>query len=333
MRYFGSKGSVVERIGQVVEHLEPGRTFCDPFGGVGVVGKHFKSRNYEVTSADVLRFATLFQISSLCRSRALAFQKAKLHYGASSTEEFLAALCRPKRGKSIGWFVEEYSAKRKFFTKSNAIAIDRCWTEILTLHKDGSTSEIEHAVLLASLIDSMDRVANTAGTYYAYLKEFTRKALKPFQLNLLAPVAGPKGSVHRSDALEVVGSGYWDVLYLDPPYNERDYGAYYHLPETIAAGQQVEPCGKSGRPLLFAPKSRFTRPSTTLSAIEDLVNTAQFGTLIFHYADDGLLSKRVVKDLLGSIGRVRSICTEALGYRTTAGSRGSQHRIYVVTHA
>lgn len=333
MRYFGSKASVVKTIGQLISSLNTGLTFCDPFGGVGIVGKHFKSNAFSVTSGDVLRFATFFQESSLCRSRALAYTRAKDYYGVTSIEAFLLSLSAAQSCKPKGWFVEEYATKRQFFTPLNAIAIDRCWREIIHLHKSGLISALEHAVLMASLIDSVDRVANTAGTYYAYLKVFSRRALQPFRFRLLPPVPGPRGDVRHGDALDLVKSGYWDVLYLDPPYNERDYGGYYHLPETLAGGQQVTPCGMSGRPGIFSAKSRFTRPAKALSAIEDLVRSARFGTLLFHYADDGLVPERDLQDLLRSLGSVNTISAKALGYRTTAGCRGASHRIYVVTHA
>src|SRR6185436_6043411 len=93
----------------------------------------------------------------------------------------------------------------------------------------------QRAVLLASLINSMDRVANTAGTYYAYLKSWHRKALKPFRFELVRSSRGPqKGHCILADANTLVGSREYDILYLDPPFNERCYSSYYHLPESLA---------------------------------------------------------------------------------------------------
>ncbi|WP_204273992.1 DNA adenine methylase, partial [Stenotrophomonas maltophilia] len=68
-----------------------------------------------------------------------------------------------------------------------------------------------------------DKVANTAGTYYAFLKAFDRKALKPIVLEPL-PISnnGFENSCHLLDAQQVSGATEADILYLDPPYNVRD---------------------------------------------------------------------------------------------------------------
>jgi adenine-specific DNA-methyltransferase len=81
----------------------------------------------------------------------------------------------------------------------------------------------------------MDSVANTAGTYYAYIKTMSRKATKPFIFHLIAPTQGNLFcNSLLCDANLLVKELSSDILYLDPPYNERNYQRYYHLPENIA---------------------------------------------------------------------------------------------------
>ena len=186
---------------------------------------------------------------------------------------------------------------------------------------------------MASLIDSMDKVANTAGTYYAHLKTFTRKALKPFHYKLLPPTHGPIGTAIRSDALGLVQRATYDILYLDPPYNERDYSAYYHLPETMASGRAVDLSGSCGMPRALRRKSRFTKPREVHSALSELLDASRFRLLVFHYSDDGLLSPSELLALLRPLGRVQKRSLGALGYRTTHGERSTAHTLYLVSHA
>ncbi|MBO4999016.1 MAG: HAD hydrolase family protein [Lachnospira sp.] len=90
-----------------------------------------------------------------------------------------------------GWMISEYSRKRQFFTYENACHIQGCIDNIKQWEKEGVLTDKENAILIASLIQSFDNVANTAGTYYAYLKEYYRKAKRPFKFKLLeAPVLG-----------------------------------------------------------------------------------------------------------------------------------------------
>ena len=331
MRYFGSKGSVVEAVHRMAASVLPNGSFCDPFGGIGVVGRHFKSLGYRVTSGDVLLFAHMFQIASINRSGVLPFRNVATALGFRSAKQVQSFLNRgPGRH---GWFVDEYALRRKFFTVENARRIQRCWQLITGWHKEKLTTDKEHSVLIASLIDSVDKVANTAGTYYAYLKTFSRKAIKPFTYRLLPPTTGPIGNAVRADALSLVQQAKYDILYLDPPYNERDYSAYYHLPETIAYGRPVELAGSCGMPCAARVKSRFTKPGEVESAVAELLGASRFRLLIFHYSDDGLLSPRDLLALLRPLGRVEKHSVDALGYRTTPGTRSTGHTLYLVGHA
>ena len=331
MRYFGSKGSVVDAVHRMVKPVLPNGSFCDPFGGIGIVGRHFKTVGYRVTSGDVLLFAHMFQIASINRSGILPLSKVTAALSLRSASQVETYL-NEGRGRH-GWFVEEYAVNRAFFTVENARRIQRCWKLITSWHKDNLTSEKEHAVLMASLIDSMDKVANTAGTYYAYLKTFNRKALRPFMYRLLPPTNGPIGNAVQSDALGLVQRAKYDILYLDPPYNERDYSAYYHLPETIASGRAVELTGRCGTPRSSRAKSRFTKPGEVQSAIAELLHASRFRLLVFHYSDEGLLSPSELRALLRPLGRVQKSSLDALGYRTTPGERSTGHSLYLVEHA
>ncbi|MHC4496206.1 MAG: DNA adenine methylase, partial [Planctomycetota bacterium] len=243
MRWFGSKQSTVKQVFELVaERVGPG-LFCDPFGGIGVVGAFFKKRGYTVWSGDILTSAHYFQVARIERNRLPSFRKLRRALRLSSPEEVVHML-NTGCGRD-GWFVREYAEKRRFFTRANALRINACRLQINRWRRQRLLTRSEHAVVMASLIQSMDKIANTAGTYYAYLKDWYRKALRPFRFELLRPVSGsPDCRSLLSRAEDLVNKAEFDILYLDPPYNQRSYSRYYHLPETLARAEAPRVYGK-----------------------------------------------------------------------------------------
>ena len=97
------------------------------------------------------------------------------------------------------------------------------------------------------MIESADKVANTASVYGAFLKKLKKSAQKEM---ILEPAIYEENDnehlVFQNDANEVIKQIEGDILYLDPPYNQRQYGANYHLLNTIAEYKKFEPKGKTG---------------------------------------------------------------------------------------
>jgi adenine-specific DNA-methyltransferase len=329
VRYFGSKSCTLPRLGEVISSRVPKGVLCDAFGGIGTVGAYFKTRGYEVWTGDVLLFAHFFQVAKIHRQRRPGFRGVARALGLKSSTDVLNSVISGRQGD--GWFVQNYAKERKFFTLSNARAIERTWKNIIAWEKAGYLSYEEKACLMASLIQAMDRVANTAGTYYAFLKTWHRKANKRFSMDLLPPATG----VHSATCLfkparELVAKRKFDILYLDPPYNERSYGHYYHLPETIAQGAEVPVHGKSGIPDREIQRSAFNDPATALNSLNELLRNAKFRWLAFHYADDGLISRREALGLLSEYGKPQEFILRSKGYTTQKTSRQVNHRLYLL---
>ncbi len=332
MRYFGSKTTAAPALFARVHERVSNGTFCDPFGGIGVVGAYFKERGYAVATSDVLRFAHYFQIARILNNSVPTFSTLREALGLTTTEELVRHIQRMEQ--EDGWLVENYSRTRMFFTEVNASRIQACWRLFRDWANAGLIREDERAVLLASLINSADRVANTAGTYYAHLKSWHRKALLPFRFELLPPVTG-RGTCRcvLADARYLVSQGHWDVLYLDPPYNERSYPSYYHFPETLASLEETTVHGASGIPVTTQPSSLFNRPRKALTALTELLDGASFGLLAFHYADNGLISPDDLMELFQSIGTVDVVHLSSRGYTTNSPTRSVQHTLYLVCRA
>ncbi len=334
MRYFGSKASTAVEVeaqaARLFGNASLGATMCDPFGGIGIIASSFKRNGWRVTIGDHLLFPHYYQLARLSKSSFPPFIKLKLYLDIDSTnvlETYIKEI-----PASTGWITKEYSIQRQFFTSSNARKIDAVWKSIRRWREDRLINNQEYILLISSLIDSFDKVANTAGTYYAYLKSTTRRALNDFNFQLLPPVKGPFAAVcKRDEAINTVAGGRFDVLYLDPPYSSRSYDRYYHLPQTVASGSQSIPVGISGVPSDPPIRSKFESPLTAEKALVDLVEAANCSVLMLQYAEGGLISLDRIRKILSSRGKVREIRIETIGYTTQKKARMNHHSLFIVT--
>jgi len=295
---------------------------CDPFGGIGVLGAYLKHRGYAVTSGDLLTFAHYFQIARLELSRSPNLHKLRIELGVGSVHELFSQMSLPRH--TGGWLVDNYAVRRKFFTLANAGMIQACWDAIAQWNRNGWLTRRQRAFMYASLVASMDRVANTAGTYYAHLKRWDRKAVTQFQLRPVIPTQGSQRCKSvLGNAEDIVSQGSFDVVYLDPPYTARPYNRYYHLPESIVVGRTGPVLGAAGLPATgVGVDSDFSRARTALRATEKLLAKVDCRLLVFHYAHGGLVPLRTLRSLLGELGKVQE---HRLNVRAYATSR-SDHR-------
>lgn len=103
----------------------------------------------------------------------------------------------------------------------------------------------EYCVLLASLIYSMDRVANTVGHFESYLKRPTQKK---FTLKVIDIKQCNNVEIYREDANKLSRSINTDLVYIDPPYNSIQYSRYYHLYEVLVKWDKPDLKGITKKP-------------------------------------------------------------------------------------
>jgi len=333
-RYIGSKSSTSANISSLIGDMIGVGTVADAFGGLGTIGAELRKHGHRVTTCDVLNFPHAFQIARIEGRAKLPFLQLGDQAGLSSMQEIQVQLNSSKAPRS--WIVQEYSEQRKFFTRDNALAIAGAWHQIKRWHEAGALTRRETALLIASLLNSMDCVANTAGTYYAYLKTFHRKALKPFKFEWF-PVAGGRyvGQALHGDALICLQGKNFDVLYLDPPYNERNYASYYHLPESMSLLQrpQTNPERASGVPVGIRPGASSIRDGMTMGYLEKLASNVGWKWLVVHYCDGALIPLTTMRERLRHFGTVQELTLPALGYTTDKIARTINHHVFVVSAA
>jgi len=335
-RYFGTKSSTVDEVFSLISDHQSDGTFADAFGGLGTIGSRFKSQGYSVTTCDVLSFPHAFQVSRIECDRNPSYKKLKFFLGIKSSEELTGYLNSLSSRDS--WFMREYSEKRQFFTIYNASRISAIWNAIRHWQKLGLLTKKELCVLMASLLNSMDKVANTAGTYYAYLKNFDRKAKLKFSfewIQISTEKSKGKGTVYLGDALEQLSDKYFDVLYLDPPYNRRNYSNYYHLPETLAKLKTIKLKNetKSGVPYRRHEYNENIAAAAGQEYISRLISNVEWKYLVFHYSDEGVIPLDNVRSMLRSLGDVEEHSVSALGYTTKQQARSMSQNLFIVSNA
>lgn len=232
-RYTGSKSKLFDWIQSLIQENCTGTSFADLFAGTGVVACKMSKYYDRLIVNDVLHSNNLiykaFFIDSVWNKEKLNIIKEK--YNNLKTKEI----------------EENYFSKNfgnKFFDKDDAKIIGFIRDD-LEIQKN-ELNEKEYNILLASLIYSTDKISNTVGHYDAYFKN---KKLEPkFKLNLIEPLNIKNIKIYQEDANILAKSIKTDIVYIDPPYNSRQYSRFYHLLENLTQWKQPKLYGTALKP-------------------------------------------------------------------------------------
>ena len=119
----------------------------------------------------------------------------------------------------------------KYFTSETALRIGDIREKINQLFIANTINFQEKSILLTSLLYAMDRVANTVGHYDAYIKKEPTRDNFVLKLPNINYKANKGNQIYNQDANTLIRQIECDVLYIDPPYNSRQYCDSYHLLE------------------------------------------------------------------------------------------------------
>ena len=269
-----------------------GKVFADLFAGTGVVGKTFKEQGYRVVSNDIQYYSYVLNKHLIENVPPLSVDIVDSLNQLTGTEGFIYKnYCA---GSGSG---------RQYFTDRDGMKCDSIRIELERLKNCGDIDEAQYYYLLASLINSIDKYANTASVYGAFLKQVKKSAAKEFELELLPIVDGDKESKayneNISNVIQRIGG---DILYLDPPYNARQYCTNYHVLETIARYDSPELKGKTGLRDYSSQKSLFCSPRTVVEAFDDVLRHADFDYIFLSYNNEGLMPFDVIQHTMEKYG-------------------------------
>jgi len=298
MNYIGSKyklsNFILDTISNVVGNSLDELIFCDIFAGTGIVGRTFKDKVKKVISNDI-EFYSYILNSHYIKNIKITNKMVK-HINE------LNNLTPIKNGFIYTQYCIGGGNNRQYFTDENGIKIDTIRIKIEDWYLSNVIDEDEYFYLLTSLIEASDKVANTASVYGAFLKHIKKSALKDLYLEELDfKETENNNEVYNLDSNELIKQISGDVLYMDPPYNQRQYGSNYHMLNTIAKYDVFEPSGKTG--LRDYNRSEYCKKNSVSNTFEDLIKNADFKYIFLSYNNEGLMSEDEVESIMSKYGK------------------------------
>jgi adenine-specific DNA-methyltransferase len=309
LRYIGNKTRLLDFIRRVLRArgIRPGAA-VDPFSGTASVARALKRWRFATAASDIMEYGFVLARAYVEVAAPPQFPSLAGRIGGADLRHALDAL-NTLPGEA-GFIHAHYSPAgadgRMYFTADNAARIDAIRSQLEVWRAAGELDADGYHVLLAALIEAADRVANTTGVYAAFVKTWQPNARRPLQLRAVPLIAGNGCSAARSDALEAVqNAGTIDLLYLDPPYNARQYAGYYHIPELIARGWFDGAVALRGKTGLIEDRDRRSAWSSSRrceAAFEQLVATSGWRHIVMSYNAEGIIREQTIERVLKEHG-------------------------------
>lgn len=233
-RYIGNKAKLTDWIMQIIKQETTGNeTFIDVFSGTSIVAKEAMKSYKNVVLNDIL-------ISNNIAYKAFyedkKWDKKKI---INIVNEYNAL--NPKDIKE-NYFSENFGGK--FYEHDISKLIGHIREDIENRKKQLNSKE--YAILLTSLIYTIDRLANTVGHFDAYIRKPIPK--KPLNFRLIQTKNFEGVKIYREDANKLANRLKGDIAYIDPPYNSRQYSRFYHIYENLVKWQKPELHGVALKP-------------------------------------------------------------------------------------
>ena len=306
MNYIGSKLSIldflVDSIEQVCGNIHG--VFADLFAGTGIVGSTFRKKGAEVLANDIQHYSYVLNKHLIENTEGVDPAIVEHLNQLDGVEGFVYRNYCP--GSNSG---------RTYFTDENGRKCDAIRIEIEALYRSGALTESQYYCLLASLIHSIDQYANTVSVYGAFLKHIKKTAAREFRLELLPIIEGRQGTVYNTDINQLISQVKGDILYLDPPYNARQYCTNYHVLESISRYDNPVLKGKTGLRDYREQKSRYCSPRTVGKAFSDLLAQADFQYIFLSYNNEGLMPLDTIQEIMSRYGKYQVFTQEHTRFR------------------
>ncbi|MFZ2969075.1 MAG: DNA adenine methylase [Sulfuricurvum sp.] len=334
MNYIGSKKTIIDFIANSIQEvvgLKP-LVFCDLFAGTGAVGAQFKKLGYKVIANDLQYYSFVINRHLIQNHLEMPFEKLcevipnLQKTGVRERKYLVCEYLTHLEGKE-GFIFQNYSPasveiseyERMYFTIENAKKCDAIRQKIEEWYVKKLITENEYYFLISSLVNSADKHANILSVYGAYLKKFRKKALLPFKLTASEMIVNDQEhEVYNSDANDLIGKITPDILYIDPPYNDRQYASNYHLLETIARYDNPTIYGKTGLRHYEDQRSLYCYKNFAKETLQKLLDESQAKYIFISYSNEGIIPFEDMKEMLSKKGEYSVFETKHTRYRTDA---------------
>jgi adenine-specific DNA-methyltransferase len=350
MRFIGNKERLLDKLFYAIEceHIS-GLSFFDLFSGTSSVGKFFKRKNYQVYSSDIMYMSYCLQRAYLENNTIPDFSGSLEEINIASKSIMGTPLDKILHSLNLidpieGFVYKNYSIggtkklekPRMYFSDQNAKKIDAIRQQIEKWKANELLTDNEYYILLACLIESIGFYSNVTGVYSAFYKKWDPRALKNFKIRAIEFIIGKyAGKSYNQNSLALVDNIDVDILYLDPPYNERQYAPNYHILETIARYDNPVIHGITGMRNNTDQKSSFCNKKTALRDLEIIAKNARYKYLLLSYNDEGIMDGKDIIQVLTQFGKVKVVEFDYLRFKSnnngeSAHKKRVKERLYML---
>ncbi|QAT63041.1 MULTISPECIES: DNA adenine methylase [Tissierellales] len=325
-RYLGNKNKLIPFINEVIyEECGNFNTFADIFAGTGIVAHSLNKADNKIIINDILYSNYLAYVTWLGNE---AYDRKKIE---GLIREFNHIKC-----ERDNYVSQNFGGN--YFSVEDAKKIGTIREEI-----DNISSRInfrEKAILITSLLYGMDRTANTCGHYDTFRRS---KSINP-PLSLKVPAINDErnknNDIFNMDANLLVKNIKSDIVYVDTPYNSRQYSDTYHLLENISKWDKPKVEGVARKAVnKFMGRSKYCTAEAP-KAFRELIKDIQARYIIVSYNNMGKkghsrsnakISDEEILEILNEKGQV-SIKEKNFKYYTSGKRRIENHkeRLFIV---
>lgn len=333
MRYLGSKESLTAPIIQLLANnglLQRNLVFFDAFCGMGSVADAIKTSYDHIIINDSLKCSTIFALGKLyaneCTFEMLGIDPFEFLNGNNQSRKDFIYLNYSPGGSD-----------RMYFSAENAGRIDYFRYQIEEWYNKNLLTEKEYIYLLACLIESVSDVSNTAGVYGAFLKHWDSRAVKAISFSRIDANEGTCQLIDSyNDKIENIIAGVdCDILYLDPPYTQNQYGTQYHLLETIILNDSPSVSKVTGSRPTGPMRSDWSKMYYAHILFDKVVAETRASYVILSYNNDGFMSKEFIESTLKRYGVEDTYTCLSLDYKKynntkCQGKEGHQEYLFYI---
>lgn len=320
-RYLGNKSAIADELVAAVRCLaEPGDVVVDAFSGSLAATFALRRAGFSVAPNDINHFSWLFATAFMSGSQPFAPNGRWVSAGERRLQWRILAdkmVAPVDTNEGIDFRTDVFdnyceagsrsaftstrgrSGRRRFFSAENAATIDCALSRLRGWWRTGRIDQRTRCVLAAMLITAVEKVSNTQGTYHDFPREFTdSRALRPLRIDLppeeifLGPASPLIGC--EEDSLEFIRRApSHRVLYLDPPYNFRQYTSYYFMLNMLSKHAEIEDLDAffadvefvRGQNMTDDFKSTFCSKTSFISSLRALIERADTEHVVISYFD------------------------------------------------
>lgn len=321
-RYIGCKQKLLDWIFERIKNAIPdAASLFDVFAGTGVVAARALDEGFKRVVVNDLLYSNVVIYEGF-------FGPGKV--SEKKVNEIVASYNAIDANKLDGnYFSENFGGK--YFEDGLARLIGYI-REDVARRGDSLTSK-ERAVLLSSLLYSIDAHANTCGHFEAYIKKPI--PIRDFQFKLIDYRISQAAEIHREDANVLAANVIADVAYIDPPYNSRQYSRFYHVYETLVKWDKPVLYGVARKPVV-ENMSEYCRKGAP-EAFADLVRKMRCRCLVVSYnntytskskSSENKITLEQIQKTLESVGETK-VYSRRFSYFNAGKTDFEDHKEYL----